>query len=70
MTSAHDFSSHFEQLANEARLGKPGLKRRVRELARLTQSGLTSALPDDPDAAGIADFIRSRCARTVNVLGA
>jgi serine/threonine-protein kinase HipA len=51
----------FEQLAEEARLAKPIVKRRVRELADTVLAALAKAHIADPVGEAVAALIRERC---------
>ena len=56
---------HFERLAEEAGLGKPMVKRRVRGLAESILSNLPEMTTEHPVDIGVAALIRSRCERTI-----
>ena len=59
------FPRHFDQLAEEAKLGKPRIKQRIQELARLTQSKLSDVTPDNSAGLKLAEIIRQRCERAI-----
>ncbi len=56
---------HFEQLAEEAALAKPIVRRRIPELAELILSKLPDVTTEHPTAIAVARLIQSRCERTV-----
>lgn len=56
---------HFEQLAEEARLAKPMVKRRVPELAELILSKMLSVTTDHPVVLAVAKLIQGNCDRTI-----
>ena len=55
---------HFEGLAEEVGLGKPIVKRRVRELAETLLAKITEVSLEHPVVTGVADLVRKRCERT------
>jgi len=57
---------HFEQLAEEAGLAKPIVKRRVAELAETILSKIADVTTDHPIAVAVAKTIQSRCERTIS----
>ena len=57
---------HFEQLAEEAGLAKPMVKRRVAELAEMILSKIADVTTDHPVAVAVAKTIQSRCERTIS----
>ncbi len=56
---------HFEQLAEEAGLSKPMMKRRVPELAEIILSRLPQFTTEHPVTNSVAKLIQSRCQRAV-----
>jgi serine/threonine-protein kinase HipA len=56
---------HFEQLAQEAGLAKPMVRRRVPELAELILSTMPAVVTDHPVAQAVAKLIRGNCDRTI-----
>ncbi len=58
----------FERLAEEARLAKPMVKRRVPELADILLAALTKAQIPGPVGEGVAALIRERCENVRNSL--
>jgi serine/threonine-protein kinase HipA len=56
---------HFEQLADEAGLAKPMVKRRVRELAETALSKAPEVIIENPTAQTVAALIQSWCAKTL-----
>jgi serine/threonine-protein kinase HipA len=59
------YPRHFDQLAEEAKLSRAGLRRRVLQLAQITRSRLPEVTSDDPTAIGVAEVIRQRCNHTM-----
>ena len=57
---------NFEQLAEEAALGKPLVKQRVPELAEIVIAALRKMDLGHPVAAAVAALIRARCEKTRN----
>ncbi|MGB9068268.1 MAG: type II toxin-antitoxin system HipA family toxin [Candidatus Acidiferrales bacterium] len=57
---------NFEQLAEEAALGKPLVKQRVPELAEIVIAALEKTDLEHPVAASVAALIRARCEKTRN----
>ena len=64
-SSAKINSKHFEQLAEEAGLAKPMVRRRVPELAELILSTMPAVVTDHPVAQAVAKLIRGNCDRTI-----
>lgn len=58
---------NFDQLAEEAKIGKPRFRRRVQELARLVQSTLPEVTPGDPAGTKVATCIQQRCEHTIEM---
>ncbi len=58
---------HFEKLAEEVRLAKPLVKKRVPELAATVVEALRTAKPDRPHAEKIATIVRERCEHSISV---
>ncbi len=56
----------FEQLAEEAGLAKPMVKRRVRELAEIVLSKAPDLIAELPAAKPVAALIQSRCTKIVD----
>ena len=54
---------HSDQLAEEAGLAKPMVKRRVRELAEVVLSKVSELIPELPAAKPVAELIRTRSIR-------
>jgi len=52
----------FEQLAEEAGLAKPMVKRRVRDLAATVLSKVSELVAENPPAKPVAKLVQSRCA--------
>lgn len=61
--SAPITAKHFEQLAEEAGLARPMVRRRVPELAELILSKLPAVTTDHPVVLAVAKLIRESCAR-------
>jgi len=57
---------NFEQLAEEAGLAKPMVKRRVPKLAETIIETLPGLETADPFAEAVASLIRQRCERAMN----
>jgi hypothetical protein len=57
--------THFEQLAEEAGLAKPMVKRRVPELAELVLSKVPAVTTDHPVLQAVAKLIQGNCDRTI-----
>jgi serine/threonine-protein kinase HipA len=57
---------HFEQLAEEAGLAKPMVKRRVPEMAELIISKVPAVTTDHPVVQAVAKLIQGNCDRTMN----
>lgn len=55
---------HFEQMAGEARLGKPLVRQRVSELADIILASLRDVDTANPVAEAVAVIIRTRCENT------
>jgi serine/threonine-protein kinase HipA len=64
-SSAKINSKHFQQLAEEAGLAKPMVRRRVPELAELILSTMPAVVADHPVAQAVAKLIRGNCDRTI-----
>ncbi len=56
---------HFDQLADEAGLAKPLVKRRVRELAEIVLSKTPDLITEHPVTKVVAALIQSRCTKTL-----
>ena len=56
---------HFEQLAEEAGLAKPLVRRRVPELAELILSKMPEVTTDHPVVLAVAKLIQEKCDRTI-----
>jgi serine/threonine-protein kinase HipA len=56
---------HFAQLADEAGLAKPMLKRRVLELAETILSKMPEVITKNPTTQAVAALIQSRCSKTL-----
>jgi serine/threonine-protein kinase HipA len=56
---------HFEQLAEEAGLAKPMVKRRVPEMAELILSRMPTVTTDHPIVLAVAELIQRSCDRTI-----
>ena len=63
--SARVSLKHFERLAEEAGLGKPMVKRRVREFAELTIASLPGVTGEREAEVSVASLIRARCERVI-----
>jgi serine/threonine-protein kinase HipA len=63
--SARVAVKHFEQLAQEAGLATPIMKRRVPELAETVLSTLPAVTSDHPVALAVAELIEDRCGRAI-----
>lgn len=57
---------HFEQLAAEAGLAKPLLKRRLQEIAEAIASKLPEVTSQYPQAEGVSKLIRGNCERAAS----
>ena len=57
---------NFEQLAEEAGLGKPLVKQRVPEMAEIVLAALAKMDLANPVAAAVAALIRTHCEMTRN----
>jgi serine/threonine-protein kinase HipA len=57
---------NFEQLAEEAALAKPMVKRRVPELAEAIIATLPKLVTADPFTEAVAALIQQRCERAMN----
>jgi serine/threonine-protein kinase HipA len=64
-SSAKINSKHFEQLAEEAGLARPMVRRRVPELAESILSKIPAVTTDDPVVQDVAKLIRGNCDRTI-----
>ena len=60
------FPKHFDQLAEEAGLAKPVVKRRVRELAETVLSKAPDLITGHPAAKPVAALVQSRCTTVVD----
>jgi len=56
---------HFDQLADEAGLAKPMVKRRVRELAETVLSKTPDVVTENPATQAVAALIQNRCAKVL-----
>jgi serine/threonine-protein kinase HipA len=56
----------FEQLAAEAGLAKPMVKRRVRELAEMVVSKAPDLIAENPAVKPVAELVQSRCTTVLN----
>lgn len=56
---------HFEQLADEAGLAKPMVKRRVPELAEATLAKIPTVAIENPTAHAVAKLIQDHCTRVL-----
>ncbi|ARN85090.1 type II toxin-antitoxin system HipA family toxin [Candidatus Nucleicultrix amoebiphila] len=56
---------HFEELAEEAGLSKPFVKRRVPDLAQMILSKLPEVVMDHPVSTAVAKLIQNRCERRI-----
>jgi serine/threonine-protein kinase HipA len=56
---------HFDQLAEEAGLAKPMVKRRVQELAETVLAKTPDLMTEHPTTEAVAALIQSRCAKAV-----
>ncbi len=56
---------HFEQLAEEAGLGKPMVKRRVRELADTMLAKTSDVTTGHATAFAVAALVQNRCQRVL-----
>ncbi len=65
--SARIYPRHFERLANENGLSKPGVRRRVQALAATILSKLPDVTPEHPAGMGVAETIRLRCNHTLEI---
>ncbi|HEY1686229.1 MAG TPA: type II toxin-antitoxin system HipA family toxin [Tepidisphaeraceae bacterium] len=63
--SASITAKHFEQLAEEAGLAKPIVRRRVPELAELILSTMPAVTTNHPVVLAVAKLIRGNCDRTI-----
>ena len=61
------YPRHFERLADENGLAKPGVRRRVQALAATILLKLQEVTPDNPAGRGVAEIIRGRCNRTIEM---
>ena len=61
------FPQQFDRLAEEAGLNKPTVRRRIQSLAKSIQSKLPAITPDHPVGIKVAEIIRSRCDRTIEM---
>jgi len=58
-------ATHFEQMAQEAGLAKPMVKRRVPELAELILSKIPEVTTNHPVVRAVAKLIQGNCERTI-----
>jgi serine/threonine-protein kinase HipA len=58
-------SKHFDQLADEAGLAKPMVKRRVLELAAIVLSKAPEVIPGNPTIQAVATLVQSRCTKAL-----
>ena len=56
---------HFDQLADEAGLAKPMVKRRVQEVAETVRSKMPDLITEHPTIKAVAALIQSRCAKAL-----
>jgi len=56
---------HFDQLADEAGLAKPMVKRRVQELAETALSKTPGMVTEHPTTKAVATLVQSRCTKTL-----
>ncbi len=63
------YPRQFERLADEARVNKTALKRRIIDLAQTTLSKLPSVTPQDEVSVKVAAIIQERCKRTAGMFG-
>ena len=63
------YPRHFDRFSEAAGLSKPGVKRRVLELASAIQKRLPEVTPGGRIASGIASLIRERCKSTIQRFG-
>lgn len=56
---------HFDQLADEAGMAKPMVKRRVREMAETVLSKTPDAIAENPITQAVAALIRNRCSKVL-----
>jgi serine/threonine-protein kinase HipA len=56
---------NFDQLADEAGLAKPMVKRRVQEVAEIVLSKAPELITDNPTTKTVATLIQGRCTRTL-----
>ena len=64
--SARITVKNFEQLAEEAGLAKPMVRRRVPEMAESILLALPSVTTDQPVVRPVAELIQGNCNRTIN----
>ncbi len=67
--SARIYPRHFERLADENGLAKPGVRRRVQALAATIVEKLPEVTPNNAAGTGVAEIIRGRCNRTIEAFG-
>jgi serine/threonine-protein kinase HipA len=60
---------HFEQLAEEAGLGKPIVRRRVRELAETMLAKTSDVTTGHATAVAVAALVQGRCQRVLEIFG-
>jgi DNA-binding Lrp family transcriptional regulator len=56
---------NFDQLADEAGLAKPMVKRRVQELAERVLSTTSGVITEHPTTKAVAALVQSRCTRVL-----
>lgn len=61
------FLRHFERFAEEAGLSKPMVRRRVPQIAQRIWSRLPEAILACPAGGGVAELIRGRCEKTMEM---
>jgi serine/threonine-protein kinase HipA len=65
--SARVYPRHFERMALNSGLAWPGVKRRVQALAADILLKLPEITPDNPTGIGVAEIIRGRCNRAIEM---
>ena len=68
--SVNVFPQHFDRLAEETRLSSPMVKRRVHSLARSIKLKLPEVTLEHPVSIGVAELIRTRCDRAIEIFRA
>jgi serine/threonine-protein kinase HipA len=61
------YPRHFERMALDSGLAWPGVRRRVQTLAADILLKLPEITPDNPTGNGVAEIIRRRCNRTIEM---